>query len=118
MRKTQYTHYKATVRFLLCFDSLSLLLYQFPFLAQVVEHIWSYEPKQSHYTRHKAPEKRYLEPSLNLSKIYNDFLKLKGHVLGTTAKPPLSISSFRKIFSVIIKASKNPEKILVENATA
>ena len=35
---------------------------------------------------------------MNLSKIYKDFLKLKGHVVGTAAKPPLSISSFRKIF--------------------
>ena len=110
MRKTQYTHSKGTARFLLCFDRLSLLLYPFPFLTQVVEHIWSFEPEQSHYTRHKAPEKRYLEPSLNLTKIYNDFLKLKGHVLGTAAKPPLSISSFRKIFFSYNLSFRKPRK--------
>lgn len=98
MRKTHYTHNKGTERFLLCFNWLSLLLFQSPFQTQVVQHIWSYEPEQSHYKRHKAPEKRNLKPSLNLSKIYKDFLKLKGHAAGTAAKPPLSISSFRKIW--------------------
>lgn len=83
---------------------------QISFLAQVVEHIWSYEPQQSHYTRHKAPEKRYLDPTLNLSKIYNDFLKLKGHVLGTTSKPPLSITSFRKMFFSYNLSFRKPRK--------
>lgn len=110
MRKAQYTQNKGTVRFLLCFDWLSLLLFQFFFLAQAVQHIWSYEPEQSHYTRHKAPEKRYLEPSLNLSKIYKEFLKLKGHAAGTVSKPPLSLSSFRKIFISYNVSFRKPRK--------
>ena len=85
-------------------------MWQSPFTTQIVEHIWSYEPEQSHYTRHKAPEKRYLDPKLNVSKLYKDFLKLKGHVPGTTAKPPLSIASFRKIFRSYNLSFRKPRK--------
>ena len=80
------------------------------FAFQVVEHIWSYEPEPSHYTRNKAPDKRYLDPKLNLSRIYKDFLNIKGYDTGTASKPPLSIASFRKIFSSYNLSFRKPRK--------
>ena len=86
----------------------SHFFFEFAFL--VVEHIWLYEPQPSHYTRHKAPDKRYLDPKLTLSKIYKDFLNLKGYVTGTASKPPLSIASSRKIFFSYNLSFRKPRK--------
>lgn len=63
---------------------------------RIVEHIKSFPTYESHYCRKKNPNKLFLSPDLNVSRMYKEFLAkyAPNHV----GKPPVSRQWYHEIF--------------------